>query len=85
LVQVAEWDTAEDAQEFFDAYVKRIALRYPDGRVVAETGNGDPDTVRRWQTREGGVLIKLRGLKVVILEGVPANVSAAAVANQLGL
>jgi hypothetical protein len=30
------------------------------------------------------VLIELRGLKVVILEGIPPNVSGISVANQLG-
>ena len=81
LAQVSAWDTAADAQEFFDAYVKRTALRYPDGRLLSQNGGQAPETL--WQTREGGVLIRLRGANVVILEGVPSNVSAAAVADLL--
>jgi hypothetical protein len=84
LVQISVWDTLEDAQEFFDAYVKRTALRYPDGKLLSQIQNGTSDPVRRWQTSEGGVLIELRGLKLVILEGIPPNVSGISVANQLG-
>ena len=84
LVQLSALDTAEDAQEFFDAYLKRTALRYPEGRLLSENGGKVEETVRQWQTREGGVLIQLQGAKVVILEGVPANISAAAVANKFG-
>lgn len=76
LVQVALWDTVQDAHEFFDAYVKRTALRYPDGTQLPEDTNANTETKRRWQTREGGVLIEMRGARVVILEGVPGNVSA---------
>lgn len=85
LVQVTSWDTADDAKEFFEAYVKRSALRYPDGRLLAENGAKADETIRQWQTREGGVLIQLRGANVVILEGVPANVSAGSIANRLGV
>jgi len=76
LVQVALWDTVQDAKEFFDAYVKRTALRYPQGQVTPDDRNTNTETTRRWQTREGGVLIELRGARVVILEGVPVDVSA---------
>lgn len=76
LVQVALWDTVQDAEEFFDAYVKRTALRYPEVTQTPNDKNTDTETTRRWQTREGGILIELRGARVVILEGVPGNVSA---------
>jgi hypothetical protein len=84
LVQVSAWDTPEDAQEFFDAYLKRTALRYPDGRLLFGNAGETSGTVRRWETTEGGVMIQLRGSNVVILEGVPANVSDIGIANQLG-
>jgi hypothetical protein len=76
LVQVALWDTVEDAKDFFDAYVQRTALRYPEVTQTPEDRNASTETTRRWQTREGEVVIELRGTRVVILEGVPANVSA---------
>ena len=82
LVQVSQWDTVEDAREFFDAYVKRTVLRYPEGRSLSEPQN-ETEAVRRWQTREGSVLIELRGLKVVVLEGVPENVSAGSLIDHL--
>ena len=68
LAQVAVWDTENDAREFFDAYVKRTELRYPGAKPVESS----PASERRaWGTSEGGVVIELRGLHVVILEGVP--------------
>lgn len=84
LVQVAVWDTADDAREFFDAYVKRTALRYPDAGPSGESEPATGRIARRWQTREGGVLVELRGSRVVILEGVPDNLSADNLASQIG-
>ena len=83
LVQVATWDTTQDAKEFFEAYVKRTVLRYPAGTHLPGDKNGNVRTSRRWQTREGGVLIELRGTKVVILEGVPDNVSVSELVSQI--
>lgn len=48
LAQVAVWDTENDAREFFDAYVKRTKLRYPDAELLvttdAQTRNAAPET-----------------------------------------
>ena len=71
LTHVSEWDTPNDAEEFFNAYVKRTALRYPDARLLADTPQATPDTLRRWQTTEGVVLIEVRGSRVLVLEGLP--------------
>ena len=83
LVQVALWDTVEDAKEFFDAYVKRTALRYPEFTQRPEDKKASTETTRRWQTREGGILIELRGARVVILEGAPGSVSASDLATHI--
>jgi hypothetical protein len=77
LAQGAVWDTENDAREFFDAYVKRTELRYPGARrldpsdLKLETRN-----IYSWATSEGGVVIDLRGTRVVILEGVPEGVDS---------
>jgi hypothetical protein len=82
LVQVAAWDTENDAREFFDAYVKRTELRYPDAKQLdatgAETRNSKLETqnYHSCTTSEGGVVMELRGLRVVILEGVPEGVDS---------
>jgi hypothetical protein len=68
LAQVAVWDTENDAREFFDAYVKRTELRYPGAKPLESSAASER---RAWGTSEGGVVIELRGLHVVILEGVP--------------
>jgi hypothetical protein len=75
LAQVAVWDTANDAHEFFDAYVKRTELRYPNAR---ETDSPVADEQRAWSTNEGDVVIQLRGQRVIILEGIPDGVDPSA-------
>jgi hypothetical protein len=84
LAQLAAWDTENDAREFFDAYVKRTELRYPDAKQLdptdagTETRNSKLETQNSysWATSEGNVVIELRGLRVVILEGVPEGVDS---------
>ena len=71
IAQLTSWDTASDAKEFFDAYAKRTAKRYEDGK---ETKN----TVERieWQTSSGAVAMELRGSRVAIFEGIPSSTDA---------
>jgi hypothetical protein len=79
LAQLTAWDSENDAREFFDAYVKRTVLRYPDAKVVdTATQNSKFETrnLYSWQTSEGAVTIELRGSRVAILEGVPDGVDA---------
>lgn len=73
LVHVSAWDTEDDAREFFDAYVKRTALRYPGAKLLNDTGHPAPDT-RHWQTSEGRVVVELRGRRVLMIEGIPEGV-----------
>lgn len=68
LAQVAVWDTENDAREFFDAYVKRIELRYPGAK---EMDSPFASERRTWSTNEGTIVMELRGQRVVILEGIP--------------
>jgi hypothetical protein len=58
------WDSEADAREFADAYEKRTAMRYPQGRPA-------------------GVIIELRGLRVLIVEGMPAALDRAALTQAL--
>src|SRR5438105_5363141 len=39
LVSLSVWDTENDAREFFDAYVKRTQLRYPDSTSIEPSFN----------------------------------------------
>ncbi|HYJ85960.1 MAG TPA: hypothetical protein VEW46_07890 [Pyrinomonadaceae bacterium] len=75
LTHVSEWDTPNDAEEFFSAYVKRTALRYPGATAFVEEA-GNP-SIRRWETGEGAVVVELRGSRVIVLEGVPEGLDAA--------
>jgi hypothetical protein len=91
VAQLSVWDTDNDAREFFDAYVKRTKLRYPDAKelVVPDVGsvvqNSNPEARNSysWQTDEGAVTIELRGLRVMVLEGVPSRVDSNALMNML--
>ncbi|HKO95560.1 MAG TPA: hypothetical protein VJU86_01110 [Pyrinomonadaceae bacterium] len=82
VTHVSQWDTQSDAQEFFNAYVKRTALRYPGATLIP---NGSPnDSIRRWQTSEGGVVIELRGSRVVVLEGIPTGLDPVSLGKLVG-
>lgn len=67
-VSVSTWDTENDAREFFDAYVKRTQLRYPDAVLLDATSNA---SAKRFRTSQGLVTIGLEGSRVLVAEGVP--------------
>jgi hypothetical protein len=71
VAQLTAWDTPLDAREFFDAYARRTAQRYPDAKELDST----VDRVE-WQTSEGGVALELRGSRVAIVEGFPSSSDA---------
>jgi hypothetical protein len=80
-VWVTEWDTENDAREFFEAYGKRTELRY----LQAQSGNtganteSKSQTVMTWETGDGLAVIKLSNSRVVIVEGLPQRINS----NQL--
>ncbi len=77
LVQVAAWDTDNDAEEFFSAYVKRTGLRYPGAEALeGQSEKGSDRKLFEWKTTEGRVLVQLDGSRVIILEGIPAGIDA---------
>jgi hypothetical protein len=71
LAQLTAWDTAADAREFFDAYAKRTAKKYPEGKQSVSMAERV-----EWQTSTGGVAMELRGSRVAILEGIPSKTKA---------
>ena len=83
LAHVSAWDTENDAREFFDAYVKRTAKRYPDATLLTENQSTSSNTRLSWKTSEGRVVIELRGLRVVAIEGIPDGVDAYTMAKAL--
>jgi hypothetical protein len=70
VAQITAWDTPADAKEFFDAYAERTAKRYPQAKESQTTERID------WTTETGGVVMELRGPRVVIFEGVPKKTNA---------
>ena len=73
IVQLTGWDTERDAREFFDAYAKRTLKRYPQAKESKSTDNGERI---EWTTPTGGVVMELRGSRVVIFEGIPSKTNA---------
>jgi len=72
LVSLSVWDTESDAREFFDAYVKRTELRYPDARSIEPIVNAQSSVhSKSFLTSQGVVSMDVRGARVLVLEGVP--------------
>jgi len=69
-VWLTEWDTENDAREFYNAYGKRTDLRYqvPAAGPVPIV-SAEKSATRRWITKEGTVTVKFNGARVTIIEG----------------
>jgi hypothetical protein len=75
FAQLTAWDSENDSQEFFDVYAKRTEKRYPEARPLTESMGGGKSVERReWKTSAGNVVLERRGLRVLILEGIPSGV-----------
>ena len=78
VAQLTAWDTSQDALEFFSAYARRTAKRYPDGKEL----KSDDDRFE-WQTASSKVVMELRGSRVAIVEGVPSSTDANKLLNAI--
>jgi hypothetical protein len=67
-ISLSTWDTENDAREFFDAYVKRTKIRYPEAAPLTDSQRGGPGS-QTFQTPEGVTAIELRGSRVLIVDG----------------
>ena len=75
-VSISTWDTQNDAREFYDAYSKRIELRYEGAEADRPfEAPGRPLVLRNWKTKEGNVTIELSGSRVLVIEGFPATLN----------
>jgi hypothetical protein len=82
-VSVSAWDTQMDAREFFDAYLKRLQLRYPNTASEAKVTGHLTSSAQMFNTVEGRVAIQLQGSRVILCEGIPMTVNAARLVNLL--
>jgi hypothetical protein len=69
IASLSVWDTENDAREFFDAYVKRTKLRYPEAAYLP-----DPGLMRVLGSGDGRAIIEIRGTRVLIVDGIPDRV-----------
>lgn len=79
-VSLSSWDREVDAREFFDAYVKRTELRYPNAQPASSARRSDS---RSFNTPEGVVVIELRGSRVLVLEGLSRGIPARTLTQSL--
>ena len=63
-VHRSAWDSVDEAQEFANAYTRRLVKRF----AITTDGGVGPD-VREWQTPEGIVRVERSGAEVLVLEG----------------
>lgn len=83
VAQLTSWDTAVDALEFYDAYLKRTWKRYPNAKqteAISTTGRGER---REWKAETGRGVLEVRGARVLILEGIPAKANTTALLNRI--
>lgn len=83
VAQITAWDTAEDAREFFDAYLKRTWKRYPEARAADVPSNTERGERHEWKTSTGRGVLELRGSRVLILEGLPEKANINALLNRI--
>lgn len=83
VAQTTVWDSEQDAADFFEAYARRTELRYKSATPQPAKAAGANVEERAWRTDEGSVLLQRRGVRVLILEGVPAGKDARALTAKL--
>lgn len=70
FVSISVWDSSNDAHEFYDAYCKRVGLRYPNARADNRFDAPDrPMSISYWKTGEGNVSVEWSESRVFIVEG----------------
>ena len=68
-----------------DAVTSLTPTEKPALRYFSEPIKESSDTIRRWNTSEGAVTIELRGLRVLIIEGVPQGADGTVLLKTLWL
>jgi hypothetical protein len=66
LVQLSNWDTEKDAEEFFKAYQERSLKRYPKTKLVSDEKNPN---LFIYSSDEGMILIERRDQEILTIEG----------------
>jgi hypothetical protein len=73
VAQVSAWDTAADAKEFYEAYLKRSQKRFSGASTTLVSGATTGNQRNDWNGASGRGTMELRGSRVVIIEGIPAK------------
>ena len=81
-ISLSNWDTENDAREFFAAYVKRTEHRYASV-VPTEPAPNTESLSRTFRTSQGTVTIERRGPRVLVLEGIPDQMNSNSIAKSL--
>jgi hypothetical protein len=71
IAHLSVWDTAKDAEEFFQAYTTRTGKRYPQAVMRADS----PAHERDFQTEESRTFMQKREQSVLVIEGLPLELN----------
>ena len=83
VAKFTSWDTAADAREFFDAYLKRTWKRYPDAKATEAISTTERGERHEWKAETGRGVLELRGSRVLILEGIPSKANTTTLLNRI--
>ena len=83
LAQLTAWDTTADATEFFDAYWQRTMKRFPDATSTLATVLNNGDRRQEWKDSRGRGVMEMRGSRVAVIEGIPANANTNRLLNTI--
>ncbi len=84
MAQMTMWDSEQDATEFYAGYVERSKRRYPSAEAVENAASiQKPVRQTKMETKDGRVVIEQSGARVLMLEGVPAQIDITALRDML--
>jgi hypothetical protein len=75
LVWYTTWDTAKDAKEFYDEFLKLLAKKYDDAEIIEQTTVKDEGKTI-WSLESNAVSLEIRDKTVLVIECVPRGILA---------
>ncbi len=84
LIQITEWDSEQDANQFYNAYVTRSERRYnPTSSKESLATLATPMRQTVMETSDGRVMISQNGSRVTVIEGLKDGMDTSALVNAL--
>jgi hypothetical protein len=72
VAMLTAWDSKQDATEFFNAYMQRVAARARQQKqTLQNVSDGIKANQRLWRTAKAQTFVELRGNRVLVIEAAP--------------